>query len=65
MRIGSWLVFYFFGIQTYRYTSDLLKYLDELVDKRAADLKDDLISTLISEQVCPSSQPTTTTYILY
>jgi hypothetical protein len=55
MRIGSWLVFYFFGIQTYRNTSDLLKYLDELVDKRAADLKDDLISTLISEQVCPSS----------
>ncbi|KAL2820434.1 cytochrome P450 55A2 [Aspergillus granulosus] len=30
---------------------DLLKYLDELVDKRATDLKDDLISTLISEQL--------------
>ncbi|KAJ0422846.1 cytochrome P450 55A2 [Aspergillus carlsbadensis] len=30
---------------------DLLKYLDELVDKRATDLKDDLISSLISEQL--------------
>ncbi|KAL3496050.1 cytochrome P450 55A2 [Aspergillus germanicus] len=30
---------------------DLLKYLDELVDRRATDLKDDLISSLISEQL--------------
>ncbi|KAL2829348.1 cytochrome P450 55A2 [Aspergillus pseudoustus] len=30
---------------------DLLNYLDKLVDKRATDLKDDLLSTLISEQL--------------
>jgi hypothetical protein len=37
-------------MQADKHTRDLLKYLDKLVDKRATDLKDDLISTLISEQ---------------
>lgn len=30
---------------------DILDYLEKLVDKRAYDLKDDIISTLIVEQV--------------
>ncbi|KAL4876111.1 cytochrome P450 55A2 [Aspergillus karnatakaensis] len=32
---------------------ELLKYLDQLVDKRATDLKDDLISSLIKDQLNP------------